>query len=274
MALSASLSGILLLGLGLARAGGAIRFIPYPVIGGFLGATGCLMMSGAVRVITDHGLLLSNLDALIEPVSLAKLLPACIVAWCSISAFAGAKRARYVLPVILLSGLAVVISHWLAFGDESREASKPRLALQAPAAVGLTPTWDVNDLRSFPWHDLPGLSGELFAVMFVTAISTLLNTTGIEFVTKREADLQRDLKTVGVANLVAAALGGYVSTVALNRTSLNYVAGGRGRLSRSDRGSRCAARCSLSIPVSSAMCPNRCLARFCSISVASSSTSG
>jgi len=25
--------------------------------------------------------------------------------------------------------------------------------------------------------------------MFVTAISTLLNTTGIEFVTKREADL-------------------------------------------------------------------------------------
>jgi SulP family sulfate permease len=39
------------------------------------------------------------------------------------------------------------------------------------------------------------------------------------------------LKTIGVANLAAAALGGYVSTVALNRTSLNYVAGGRGRLS-------------------------------------------
>jgi sulfate permease, SulP family len=67
--------------------------------------------------------------------------------------------------------------------------------------------------------------------MFVTAISTLLNTTGIEFVTKREADLQRELKTIGVANLAAAALGGYVSTITLNRTSLNYVAGGRGRLS-------------------------------------------
>lgn len=67
--------------------------------------------------------------------------------------------------------------------------------------------------------------------MFVTAISTLLNTTGLEFVTKREADLQRELQTVGVANIVAAALGGYVSTIALNRTTLNYLAGARGFLS-------------------------------------------
>ena len=231
MALSASLSGILLLGLGLARAGGAIRFIPYPVIGGFLGATGCLMMSGAVRVITDHGLLLSNLDALIEPVSLAKLLPACIIAVVIYFGVRWRKDSPYVLPVILLSGLAVVHLALAAFGVSFAEAQSQGWLFKPPAAVGLTPTWDVNDLRSFPWHDLPGLSGELFAVMFVTAISTLLNTTGIEFVTKREADLQRDLKTVGVANLVAAALGGYVSTVALNRTSLNYVAGGRGRLS-------------------------------------------
>ena len=36
MGLSAALAGILLCGLGLARAGGAIRFIPYPVVGGFL----------------------------------------------------------------------------------------------------------------------------------------------------------------------------------------------------------------------------------------------
>src|SRR5271165_342956 len=39
MALGAGLTGLLLCGLGLARAGRAIRFVPYPVIGGFLGAT-------------------------------------------------------------------------------------------------------------------------------------------------------------------------------------------------------------------------------------------
>ena len=69
---------------------------------------------------------------------------------------------------------------------------------KAPDAVGLTPTWDFDDLRMFPWHDLARRSAAIcFAVMFVTAITMLLNTTGIEFVTRREADLQRELKTLG-----------------------------------------------------------------------------
>ena len=102
---------------------------------------------------------------------------------------------------------------------------------KAPAAGGLTWTWDLNDLRIFPWRALSGHVGDLLAVMFVTAITMLLNTTGIEFVTRREADLQRDLKTLGVANLAGAALGGYVSCISLSRTTLNYAAGGRGRLS-------------------------------------------
>src|SRR5665647_1392062 len=42
LALSSVLTGLLLWGLGIARLGRAIRFIPFPVIGGFLGATGCL----------------------------------------------------------------------------------------------------------------------------------------------------------------------------------------------------------------------------------------
>jgi SulP family sulfate permease len=31
--------------------GRAIRYVPYPVVGGFLGATGCLILLGAIRVI-------------------------------------------------------------------------------------------------------------------------------------------------------------------------------------------------------------------------------
>jgi SulP family sulfate permease len=56
MALSSALVGLLLCGLGAGKAGRAIRFVPYPVIGGFLGATGWLMVSGASQVITDLSL--------------------------------------------------------------------------------------------------------------------------------------------------------------------------------------------------------------------------
>jgi len=50
VALATAATGILLCVLGYAKAGRAIRFVPYPVIGGFLGATGWFMISGAVQL--------------------------------------------------------------------------------------------------------------------------------------------------------------------------------------------------------------------------------
>jgi sulfate permease, SulP family len=59
----------------------------------------------------------------------------------------------------------------------------------------------------------------------------LLSTTGVEFATRREADLNRELTTFGLANLAASALGGYANCTALSRTTINYTAGARGRFS-------------------------------------------
>ena len=54
MALATALTGLLMCVLGFTHAGRAIRFLPYPVIGGFLGATGWFMVTGAIRVVTDQ----------------------------------------------------------------------------------------------------------------------------------------------------------------------------------------------------------------------------
>ena len=125
------------------------------------------------------------------------------------------------------------LSRHLAFaltGTSLGEALQLGWTFKAPQAVGLAPTWDFGDVRNFPWRVLPGLSADIFAVMFVTAITMLLNTTGIELVTRREADLGRELKTLGLANVTAAALGGYVSCISLSRSTLTYAAGGRSRI--------------------------------------------
>jgi sulfate permease, SulP family len=229
VALATALTGVLLFCLGLARAGGAIRFIPYPVIGGFLSATGWLMVSGAARVITDQRLSLSTMGTLLAPVILAQLAAAGAVA---LALYLGLRlvRSPFLVPGILL--LAAALAH-LAFvltGTTLSEALALGWTFKAPTAVGLAPTWDFGDVRVFPWHLLPGLSADIFAVMFVTAITMLLNTTGIELLTRREADLQRELTTLGVTNFVTAALGGYVSCISLSRTTLTYTAGGRSRV--------------------------------------------
>lgn len=229
LALSALLTGGLLCALGLAQAGGAIRFIPYPVIGGFLGATGWLMVSGAVRVITDHPVTISTIDDLLNSLTLAKLAGAAIIA---LALYIALRRPRspLVLPGILLAGVAATHLIFALTGTTLGAARAEDWMFKAPAAVGLTQTWDLTDLRNFPWRLLPTLGGDLLAVMFVTAITMLLNTTGIEFVTRREANLQRELTTLGLANLLSAAFGGYVGCTSLSRTTVNYAAGGRGRL--------------------------------------------
>ena len=64
LALTTVLTGLLLCILGFTHAGRAIRFVPFPVIGGFLGATGWLMITGAMQVVTDQRPMLANIGGL------------------------------------------------------------------------------------------------------------------------------------------------------------------------------------------------------------------
>src|SRR5262245_3734627 len=229
LALSAGLTGLLLCTLGFAGAGGAIRFVPYPVIGGFLGATGWLMTSGAVRVITGEDLNLAGAEVLITAPNLAKLGAGAAVA-AALHRGLNRPRSPFVLPGLLLAGVAAAHTAIALTGTTLAEAQTAGWMFATPEPVPLALPWARVSLADFPWASLPRLSGDLLAVMFVTAVTMLLNTAGIEFVTRREAELERELTTLGTANLLSSALGGYVNCMSLSRTTLNYAAGGRGRL--------------------------------------------
>jgi sulfate permease, SulP family len=229
LTLSAGLTGLLLCTLGFAGAGGAIRFVPYPVIGGFLGATGWLMTSGAVRVITGEDLSLAGAGVLVTAPNLAKLGAGAAIA---AALYLGLSRPRspFVLPCLLLAGVAAAHAAIALTGTTLAEAQAAGWMFAPPEPVPLALPWARVSIADFPWGSLPRLSGDLLAVMFVTAVTMLLNTAGIEFVTRREAELERELTTLGTANLLSSALGGYVNCMSLSRTTLNYAAGGRGRL--------------------------------------------
>jgi SulP family sulfate permease len=230
VALGTAMTGLLLCVLGFLRAGVAVRFVPFPVIGGFLAATGALMIGGAVRVIAEHRLSFTNLELFLDPLVLAKLAAAGAVAL-AIALALRRSRSPYIVPGIVLGGVA--LAHLvLLFSDFPLGTAQAEGWMFNPTGTAaLSLNWDLDDIRLFPWRIIPSLSGDLLAMMFVTSITMLLNTSGIEFVVRREADLQRELKTIGVANLVSAAAGGYVGCTSLSRTTLNYAAGGRGRLS-------------------------------------------
>src|SRR5262249_45954532 len=140
-------------------------------------------------------------------------------------------RNLFALPAMLLLSMVAVHLVFLVGGISLDDAEASGRTFAPQPASALTLPWRLAELRLFPWKCLPSVKGELFEVVFVTTISMLLNLTGIELATQREADLDRELNALGLANAASAALGGYVTCVSLSRSILNYAAGASGRLS-------------------------------------------
>jgi sulfate permease, SulP family len=230
LGLASIVTGIVLCGFGVTRMGRAIRYVPYPVVGGFLGATGCLIVFGAIRVITGQRLQFATLDRFANLQTLYELAAACAMALILYLTW-HRSRSSFGLPAILIGGvIAAHIAFWLA-GISLAEAQASGWTFQPPPHVSFMLPWNAHEISRYPWYAVPDLLGNLIAVIFVTATSTLFNTTGIEVALQREANLERELNVTGLANILSGALGGYTGCVSISRSVLNFNSGGTGRLS-------------------------------------------
>jgi sulfate permease, SulP family len=230
LGLSTIATGIVLCGFGVTRMGRAIRYVPYPVVGGFLGATGCLLVLGAARVITGQRLQFATLDRFANLLTLSELAAACAMALVLYLTW-HRSRSSFGLPAILIGGvIAAHVAFWLA-GIPLAEAQASGWTFQPPPSASFMLPWSAHELSRYPWYTVPDLLGNLIAVIFVTATSTLFNTTGVEVASQREADLERELNVTGIANIVVGALGGYPGCISISRSLLNLSSGGTGRLS-------------------------------------------
>jgi SulP family sulfate permease len=229
MSLTTALTGLLLYVLGFTQAGRAIRFVPYPVIGGFLGATGWLMITGAIQVIANQRPTLATLGAFANAGVAMKIAPGILVAL-TLYGLLRRSKSPFVLPGVLIAAFVVTHLVLLATGTTVATAQADDWMFKLHPAAGLTSPWQVDALAKFPWAALPTLAADMLAVMFVTTTTFLLNTTGIEIATRTEADVERDLKALGIANMLSAAFGGYVSCTSLSRSILVRTAGATSRL--------------------------------------------
>jgi SulP family sulfate permease len=230
LALSAIVTGIVLCGFGVTRMGRAIRYVPYPVVGGFLGATGCLIVLGAIRVISGHRVQWATLDRFANFLTLSELAAACAMALVLYLTWHRSRNSLG-LPVILIGGVVAAHIVFRLAGISLAEAQASGWTFKPPPGVNIMLPWSATNIVQYPWYALPDLLGNLVAVIFVTASSTLFNTAGIEVAAHREANLERELNVTGVANILSGAFGGYTGCISVSRTILNFNSGGRGRLS-------------------------------------------
>ncbi|WGR95944.1 SulP family inorganic anion transporter [Bradyrhizobium sp. ISRA435] len=230
LGLSTIVTGLVMCGLGLTRMGRAIRYVPYPVVGGFLGATGLLILLGAIRVITGYPVEVGTLFHFTKTVTIAQLGAAATTALVLYLTW-HRSRSPFGLPVILIGGVIVAHLVFWIIGILPDEARATGWTFEPPPPSTFMLPWHIAEFAHYPWSTVPDLLGNLVAVVFVTAASTLFNTTGIEVAAHREANLERELNITGFANILTGALAGYAGCVSISRSILNLSSGGRGRLS-------------------------------------------
>ena len=101
------------------------------------------------------------------------------------------------MPGVLLAAFAATYLVLLLSGSALVDAQAQGWMFRPQPLAGLISPWHADALRNFSWTAMPALAGDVLAVMFVTIITLLLNTTGIEIATRTEANIERDLKVLG-----------------------------------------------------------------------------
>jgi SulP family sulfate permease len=222
-------TAIALLLLGFLRAGKFVRFIPYPVIAGFMGATAWLMIVGAIRMSTDVPMEMHALAKFGQPRE--GHLVVMLFAWTAVL-WIITKRIKHplTLPVALIIVSVAADLLFRAFGVSHQMALAQGFLFSVsntgwPGVPLLNGTYFQVDWRLL----LPG-AGSIGALVIIAVLQTLFIATGLEMSDKVEADLDQESRAMGWGNALSALLGGYVGQVVMSATTVTRAAGGTTRI--------------------------------------------
>jgi SulP family sulfate permease len=210
--------------------GDLIRYIPYPVIGGFLGAIGWLMLTGGLGVAMGQGFTLARAADWLGGAADWRLA---VGAGLGVLIWRATLRYTHpvTLPVLLLAATAAIHGGlWMAELDIA--SAQAQGWLMAPFSH-TTPVWPLAPevLAAVRWDVVLQQAPLMASTVIVATIGLLLSDTSLEVAWEQRADINRDLRVLGQGNLLVAAVGGLVGGISISRSVLNHAAGGVGRAS-------------------------------------------
>ncbi len=230
MTLSTLASGILFLLMGRFRLGNLMRYMPYPVVGGFLAGIGWLLVQGGVSIMTGVSLSLADLPLLLTTGKLLRLAPGAAL---TLTLLVGMKRWKsvFTLPGVLAVSLGAFVLYLGLSGQSLAEAGKAGLLLGGlPDRAMLWPVFSLADLSLIRWDALVPQLPQLCTIPLVSAISFLLIESGVETAARRDLDLKHELYLSGFANLLAGLGGSHTGYTSLSLTMLGPKTGSDSRL--------------------------------------------
>jgi len=234
------LAGLLLFALGAFKVGIWLRFIPYPVIGGFLAASGFLLVTGGLEVVLQTSDLWGMLADIATSGRIAQLLTGLALAG-AILAIRRYSNSYLVLPAAFVTAIVLVNVGLVAMASFDPSADRSGWFLTGNATAQLWLPLTAIPGAEVQWPALFAQGIEMAVVCAVTAVALLLDVSSLEVARGRATDLDHELRANGIANIVAAPLGGVAGNLSMSGSVLIGEAGGVTRMATFAAAAVCAA---------------------------------
>lgn len=209
IALSSVLAGAFVALLGMARAGDLIRYIPYPIVGGFMAGLGWLIFNAGFMVLVDLRLNAASLPILLTSEILPRWLPAIAFALCILGLRIRIKNTLVMPGVIIASVTLFYLWAALVVGNVERVAAEGWLLPNVSNAL----SWTLPDLSAIVEITpavLGASAGDVLTLTVVLTLNLFLRASAQEVIVNRELNLNRECIVNGVANVASAVSGGGV----------------------------------------------------------------
>ncbi len=222
-------TGLIFLLLGTFKLSRFVRFVPYPVVGGFIAGTGLLLIRGSFNVMLDASIGIANLGVLLTPEALIRWLPGVIF---GLALALITRRSNHILitPAMLTLGVTLFYIYLFITGTSLGTARELGWVLGPFSEGTLWKPMDMALLQGVDWSMLAGQASSIGAVIMISVVALLLNASAIELVSMEDIDMNRELVSAGIGNLLGAFTGGSAGYHYLSLSALPMRSGIRSRL--------------------------------------------
>ncbi len=211
LVIGAVATGVCFLLIGRYRLANLVRFVPYPVAGGFvtgIGVAVCLAAMSMMGVDPDW----RAIPALVQPSEFWRWGPGAAF---GIALYLAMKRwgRPPVLPAGVVAGVAGFHIALAALGISGEEARAAGLLLTSTSRGGLWPAFGPADLGQVDWTAMAMQLPNLLTLMLVALVVVIMNVAGLEMAANEDLDWDREFSAAGLASVVAGLGGGTAASM-------------------------------------------------------------
>jgi len=219
-------AGLFLLLLGRLKLGNLVRYIPYPVTGGFFAGIGYIFIQGGLTVASGRD---ADLSSITDPQFIQLITPAVVLALCLIIGKMFRDN-RLSVPGILLLSVLLFYGVLAIAGISRDEAAANGLLPVIDSAGTLVPIFHFEYLQEVRWLAIWEQLGGIVVVALLCSMMLLLDVSGIELIAKKDLNPDHELEVMGYTNIVNGMLGGFPGVHDASDTALVDRLGGKDRL--------------------------------------------